>query len=231
MDVHDREDFGIRPSHAKEDITATDAARSPNVLINLVPKDKLMIAVSHICACQKSVGLVKRPVKVFSSMDSRFMFVRERRQQIPNLTLAQSLKYLGTAIAPRRTVKLEAAETKLTEMKIRLKKIMESPLLTPLLPIHLNRHVPTSSPKRPLHREVEPFRDPPIQARHLPNVRRSDDHHVQRGFAFVRLHFSLHFVLHQSNQFKSLVELKFLARGVSQIANRLLKSNLNSLVH
>jgi hypothetical protein len=50
-------------------------------------------------------------------------------QQIPNLMLAQSLKYLGTAIAPRRTVKLEAAEAKLTEMKIRLKKIMESPLL------------------------------------------------------------------------------------------------------
>jgi hypothetical protein len=50
-------------------------------------------------------------------------------QQIPNLTLAQSLKYLGTAVAPRRTVKLEAAKTKITEMKIRLKKIIESPLL------------------------------------------------------------------------------------------------------
>jgi hypothetical protein len=50
-------------------------------------------------------------------------------QPIPNLTFAQSPKYLGTAVAPRRTVKLEAAETKLTEMKIRLKKIMKSPLL------------------------------------------------------------------------------------------------------
>jgi hypothetical protein len=50
-------------------------------------------------------------------------------QPIPNLTLAQSLKYLGTAVAPRRTVKLEATEAKLTEMKIRLRKIMESPLL------------------------------------------------------------------------------------------------------
>jgi hypothetical protein len=48
-------------------------------------------------------------------------------QPIPNLTLAQSLKYLGTAVAPRRTVELEAAEAKLTEMKIRLKKIMELP--------------------------------------------------------------------------------------------------------
>jgi hypothetical protein len=50
-------------------------------------------------------------------------------QPIPNLTLAQSLKYLGTAIAPRRTVRLEATEAKLTEMKIQLKKITESPLL------------------------------------------------------------------------------------------------------
>jgi hypothetical protein len=50
-------------------------------------------------------------------------------QPLPNLTLAQSLKYLGTAVAPRRTVKLEAAEAKLTETKTRLKKIMESPLL------------------------------------------------------------------------------------------------------
>jgi hypothetical protein len=44
-------------------------------------------------------------------------------QPITNLTLAQSLKYLGTPVAPRRTVKLEAAEAKLTEMKIRLKKL------------------------------------------------------------------------------------------------------------
>jgi hypothetical protein len=50
-------------------------------------------------------------------------------QPTPNLMLAQSLKYLGTAIAPRRTVRLEATEAKLTEMKIRLKKIIESPLL------------------------------------------------------------------------------------------------------
>jgi hypothetical protein len=48
-----------------------------------------------------------------------------KNQQIPNLTLAQSLKYLGTPVAARRKVKLEAV----TEMKIRLKKIMESPLL------------------------------------------------------------------------------------------------------
>jgi hypothetical protein len=50
-------------------------------------------------------------------------------QEIPNLTLGESLKYLGTAIAARRSVKLEAVETKLTEMRVRLKKIMESPLL------------------------------------------------------------------------------------------------------
>jgi hypothetical protein len=50
-------------------------------------------------------------------------------QEIPNLTLAQSLKYLGTAVAARRTVKLGTVEAKLTEMKMRLQKILESPLL------------------------------------------------------------------------------------------------------
>jgi hypothetical protein len=55
--------------------------------------------------------------------------LRFRGQVIPNLTLGESLKYLGTAVAARRTVKLEAVEAKLTEMKIRLKKVMESQLL------------------------------------------------------------------------------------------------------
>jgi hypothetical protein len=50
-------------------------------------------------------------------------------QEVPNLTLAQSLKYLGTAVTARRNVKLEILMAKLTEMKIRMKKIMESPLL------------------------------------------------------------------------------------------------------
>jgi hypothetical protein len=49
-------------------------------------------------------------------------------QQIPKVTMAQSLKYLGTAISARRTVKLEAAEAKITDMKIRIQKIVESPL-------------------------------------------------------------------------------------------------------
>jgi hypothetical protein len=48
---------------------------------------------------------------------------------IPNLTLAESLKYLGTTVAARRTVKLEAVKTKLTEMRTRLAKIIDSPLL------------------------------------------------------------------------------------------------------
>jgi hypothetical protein len=49
---------------------------------------------------------------------------------IPNLTLAESLKYLGTNATARPTVKLEAAKTKLSEMRIRLEKIIDSPLLT-----------------------------------------------------------------------------------------------------
>jgi hypothetical protein len=49
---------------------------------------------------------------------------------IPNLTLGQSLKYLGTTVAARRTVKLQVAEAKLSKMRLRLQKIMDSPLLT-----------------------------------------------------------------------------------------------------
>jgi hypothetical protein len=49
------------------------------------------------------------------------------QQEYPNLTLVQSLKYLGTAVAARRKVKLEAMTAKLTEMKIRMKEIMKSP--------------------------------------------------------------------------------------------------------
>jgi hypothetical protein len=48
---------------------------------------------------------------------------------IPNLTMKESLKYLGTAVAARRTVKLEAIEAKLEEMKIKLQKIEGSKLL------------------------------------------------------------------------------------------------------
>jgi hypothetical protein len=49
---------------------------------------------------------------------------------IPNLTLNQSLKYLGTPVTAHRTVKLKAAGEKITEMEILLEKIMGSPLLT-----------------------------------------------------------------------------------------------------
>jgi hypothetical protein len=54
---------------------------------------------------------------------------KSNQQDIPNLTLAQLLKYLGTTVAARRKVKLEVMAAKFTEMKIRMKKIMESPLL------------------------------------------------------------------------------------------------------
>jgi hypothetical protein len=51
-------------------------------------------------------------------------------QTIPNLTLSQSLKYLGTPVTARKTVKLQAVKEKVTEMEILLEKIMKSPLLT-----------------------------------------------------------------------------------------------------
>jgi hypothetical protein len=45
------------------------------------------------------------------------------------LTLAQSLKYLGTPVTTELRVKLEAIEAKLNEMQIRLQNMMESPIL------------------------------------------------------------------------------------------------------
>jgi hypothetical protein len=47
---------------------------------------------------------------------------------IPNLTLAESRKCLQTTPAARRTIKFEARKTKLSEMRIRLEKIIDSPL-------------------------------------------------------------------------------------------------------
>jgi hypothetical protein len=61
------------------------------------------------------------------TLDQEFIF---RGQGIPNLTMAQSLKYLGTAISARRKVRLEAAPAKYPEMGIRLQKIVASRLLT-----------------------------------------------------------------------------------------------------
>jgi hypothetical protein len=49
-------------------------------------------------------------------------------QGIPNLIMAQSLKYMGKTISRRCTIKVRAAETKLTRMKIRMQKIVEFPL-------------------------------------------------------------------------------------------------------
>jgi hypothetical protein len=43
--------------------------------------------------------------------------------------LEESWKYLGAAIAARNSVKLETIKTKLTEMRVQLEKIMESPVL------------------------------------------------------------------------------------------------------
>jgi hypothetical protein len=49
---------------------------------------------------------------------------------ILNLMPAQSLKYLETATAACRRVKLKEVEAKLTDMKMQIQKSMESPLLT-----------------------------------------------------------------------------------------------------
>jgi hypothetical protein len=61
------------------------------------------------------------------TLDQELIF---RGQGIPNLTLAQSLKYLGTAISARRKVRLKAAIAKCAEMEMRLQKIIGSRFLT-----------------------------------------------------------------------------------------------------
>jgi hypothetical protein len=50
--------------------------------------------------------------------------------RIPNLTLGQSMKYLGTAVAARRSVKLESIRAKLAEARLLVKRIVKSKLLT-----------------------------------------------------------------------------------------------------
>jgi hypothetical protein len=55
--------------------------------------------------------------------------LRFKRQGILSVTLAQLMQYLRTTAAARPRVNLEAMTAKLTEAKIRMKKIMELPLL------------------------------------------------------------------------------------------------------
>jgi hypothetical protein len=57
--------------------------------------------------------------------------VQIQGEDIQNLILEQSLKYLETAVAAGWTVKLQAAETKLREMQVRVQKIMEPPAHRP----------------------------------------------------------------------------------------------------
>jgi hypothetical protein len=48
--------------------------------------------------------------------------------EVPTLTMLLSLSDLGTAVSARRTIQLEAAQTKLTDMAIELQKITRSQL-------------------------------------------------------------------------------------------------------
>jgi hypothetical protein len=61
------------------------------------------------------------------SLEDNFIL---QKKKIPNLTLSQSLKYLGSPVTARRTVKLQTVESKVQEMKTLLEKIIKSPLLT-----------------------------------------------------------------------------------------------------
>jgi hypothetical protein len=92
------------------------------VLEDFVDSSKMEVNEKKCATASYLIDLNRHRCSLARSLDFR-------DQPIPSLTLAQSLKYLGTAVAPRRTVKLEAAEVKITEMKIRLEKSMKSPLL------------------------------------------------------------------------------------------------------
>jgi hypothetical protein len=51
-----------------------------------------------------------------------------QEREIPNLTAAESLRYLGAPIVTRKTVRFKSAKFKLKEMESLLEKIMSSPL-------------------------------------------------------------------------------------------------------
>jgi hypothetical protein len=51
-------------------------------------------------------------------------------EAIPNLTLTESMKYLGTAVTKRRKPKFKSAEATFNEARTLVMKIMQSPLLT-----------------------------------------------------------------------------------------------------
>jgi hypothetical protein len=53
-----------------------------------------------------------------------------RGEAIPQVTIAESMRFLGALIASRRTGKLKSAKFELKEMKILLRKTMSRSLLT-----------------------------------------------------------------------------------------------------
>jgi hypothetical protein len=61
------------------------------------------------------------------SLDRLLQFGEE---EIPNLSLTESMKYLGTAVTKRMKPKFKSAEATFNEAHILVKKIMQSPLLT-----------------------------------------------------------------------------------------------------
>jgi hypothetical protein len=56
--------------------------------------------------------------------------LRYRGEEIPNLTFAQSMKYLGVAVGAHQTIKFKAVKQKFREMRELVDKIMYSVLLT-----------------------------------------------------------------------------------------------------
>jgi hypothetical protein len=102
--------------------TAEDIGKMLRILERFVNWSKMEVNVKK-CA---TISYLCDGNRRQSSLTYNFTF---KDQEILNLTLAQSLKYLGTSVMARRTVKLETIKAKLIEIKIRFQKIIESPLL------------------------------------------------------------------------------------------------------
>jgi hypothetical protein len=97
---------------------------------------------SMLCSSQFFKKWANMEVNVKKCTTASYLFDNQRHrcsltepftfhnQDIPHINLDQSLRYLGTAVAARKNVKLHVTNAKFDEMTSLVKKIIDSPLLT-----------------------------------------------------------------------------------------------------
>jgi hypothetical protein len=134
-------DFGtfIGPEEAEDRIEFPVQAYADDIIFisrTIYGMKRMLNKLEEFARCSKMEVNVKRCATVSYIINSnrhRCCLAKNLElsgASIPNLTLAESLKYLGTTIVARRIVRLKAVKTKLMEMRIWLDKIIDSPLLT-----------------------------------------------------------------------------------------------------